>query len=102
MDNKDSISVLKEQWGEIFRSKDQVAITGEILFGDGILRLKDGKIDGGKLPGYEGTLYHLEYYKGGVLHRESKPAVIGYSDSGILVEEFWQNGKFIDVRKGFV
>ena len=54
-----------------------------------ILRFKNGYLDGGTLPAVECEDAHMEFYKGGRLHRDSGPAVI--SDYG-KVKEFWKNG----------
>ena len=62
-----------------------------------ILRFRNGYLDGGDLPAVECDDFHLEYYKGGRLHRDDGPAVV--SDYG-NVREFWKNGHRVSGPRG--
>ncbi len=104
MDNVKTISKTAKYRDEIFTvDSEERLYTGDYLLENEIIRITDGRLDGGELPAYESSeSYHLEYLRKGILHRDKLPAIIGYDDEGFLVREWWENGKQIKVEKEIV
>jgi hypothetical protein len=92
---------LKFSGKRIWDEETKLAINGDRIVKDTVIRFSDGYIHGGidsegsPQPAIECDDTHTEWWENGVPHREDGPAVV--SDFGDW-EEYWNHGELLLIR----